>query len=259
MEALTVKNIGYEVARKVLLHDISFMLPQNKMLAVIGANGAGKSTLLKILSKELEPTSGSIDIYGNPLESYSIAELARFRSVLSQQSTLSMSFRVDELVMMGRYPHFSQRPTAKDYEIVRNVLSETGILSYSHRDYNTLSGGEQQRVQLARVLAQIYGKENALLFLDEPTTGLDILYQQHILQVAKALTKKGCTVISVLHDINQACQYADQLLLLRQGERIAYGTPGQVVTEANIEHAFQIKIKKILVPDFRFPLVFPIS
>lgn len=259
MEALTVKNIGYRVAGKTLLDDVSFAIPNSKMLAIIGANGAGKSTLMKILCKELEPTSGNVTINGKPLLSYTIAELARFRSVLSQHNTLSISFRVDELVMMGRYPHFSQRPSEIDYKIVRRALAETGMNSYSKRDYNTLSGGEQQRVQLARVMAQIYGQENGLLFLDEPTNGLDLLYQQHILQLARKMTVQGFTVVSILHDINFACQYADYILLLKQGEAIAFGTPDQVVTENYIEAAFQVKIKKIIDEDYRYPLVFPVS
>ncbi|MDR2275009.1 MAG: heme ABC transporter ATP-binding protein [Sphingobacterium sp.] len=258
MDAITVNNIGYRTAGKTLLDNVSFSLPKHKMLAVIGANGAGKSTLLKILCKEFEPTYGSILLQHKPLDAYTIAELARFRSVLSQHNTLSISFRVDELVMMGRYPHFSQQPTAADYAIVQKVLKETGMESYRGRDYNTLSGGEQQRVQLARVIAQIDGQENALLFLDEPTNGLDLLYQQHILQLAQELTKKSCTVVAILHDINFACQYADYILLLKQGRSIAFGTPDQVITETHIETAFQVKVRKINDPDCRYPLIFPI-
>ncbi|MGO3108099.1 MAG: ATP-binding cassette domain-containing protein, partial [Sphingobacterium sp.] len=172
-------------------------------------------------------------------------------------NTLSISFRVDELVMMGRYPHFSQQPSMMDYEIVHKALAETGMDSYSTRDYNTLSGGEQQRVQLARVMAQIYGQQNALLFLDEPTNGLDLLYQQNILQLARMMTGQGCTVVSILHDINFACQYADYILLLKQGKTIAFGTPNQVVTAENVLTAFQVSINQVEHKDYRYPLIFP--
>lgn len=257
MDALDVQNIGYKVNGKTLLDDVSFRLPKGKMLAILGANGAGKSTLMKILCKEMDPTSGSIDLNGKSLSSYAIADLAKFRSVLSQHNTLSISFRVDELVMMGRYPHFGQQPTPADYEIVQKTLAQTGMETYRSRDYNTLSGGEQQRVQLARVMAQIFGQENALLFMDEPTNGLDLLYQQHILQLAQLLTAKGCTVVSILHDINFACQYADYILLLKHGKTVAFGTPDQVVTEQHIQTAFQVRINQISHKDYRHPLVFP--
>ncbi|MCY4779786.1 heme ABC transporter ATP-binding protein [Sphingobacterium sp. UT-1RO-CII-1] len=259
MEALTVNNIEYKANGKILLDNVSFTLPKNSMLAVIGANGAGKSTLIKLLCKELEPSAGHIHIHGKALVNYTISELAGFRSVLNQHNTLSISFRVDELVMMGRYPHFKHQPTDKDHNIVRAALKETGMEAYSRRDYNTLSGGEQQRVQLARVIAQIYEQQNALLFLDEPTNGLDLLYQQHILQLASAMTQKSCTVVSILHDINFASQYADYILLLKNGKTVAFGEPNEVITEEHIETAFQVRIKKIDDVDYKHPLVFPIS
>ena len=259
MEAIEVKNLSYKIGGKVLLKEVDFTLPKGKMLAIIGPNGAGKSTLLKLLCKELSPSSGDIYIHQQSLTKYTIAELATFRSVLSQQNSLSISLRVEELVMMGRYPHFAQKPMAQDYAIAALALQETGMATYARREYNTLSGGEQQRVQLARVIAQIYGQENGMLFLDEPTNGLDLLYQQHILQLARKMTMAGFTVISILHDINFACQYADYILLLKDGETVAFGSPQEVVTEKHIETAFQVTIKKIVDADFRHPLVFPVS
>ncbi|WP_118196394.1 heme ABC transporter ATP-binding protein [Albibacterium indicum] len=254
---IEVKNIHYSVGTKKLLNDISFDVQQGELLAVIGANGAGKSTLMKLLCKEMKSDSGDILIHGKPISTYKLSELAKFRSVLAQSNTISVSFMVNELVMMGRYPHFDNQPTSKDYEIVRAVMDETGIAEFAQRDYNTLSGGEQQRVQLARVIAQIYDQPKGLLFLDEPTNGLDILYQQQILSFARDLADRGYCVISILHDINYASRYAHKVLILKKGERVAFGKPQEVISCENIHQAFNIHVKLVEDAEFHCPFVVP--
>jgi iron complex transport system ATP-binding protein len=227
------------------------------MLAVIGANGAGKSTLLKLLCREVIPTTGNIYFDKKHIDLYSIKELAQLRSVLSQHNTVSILFTVKELVLMGRYPYFENHPSINDVDIVNQVMNETGITHLAGRDYNTLSGGEQQRVQLARVIAQIYDRPKAILFLDEPTNGLDLLYQQQILQLARDMANRGYTVVSILHDINFAARYADQILILKNGKMIAFGSPLEVVNCENIHDAFNIKVKLIECEGFKCPLVIP--
>lgn len=254
---ITVNNIHYSAGQVKLLEDVSFDVQPGELLAVIGANGAGKSTLLKLLCKEIPTSAGEIYIRQQPINSYKLDHLAKFRAVLAQSNTLSISFKVHELIMMGRYPHFDNNPTAADVDIVRKVMEETGTAEFANRDYNTLSGGEQQRVQLARVIAQIYDQPQGLLFLDEPTNGLDLLYQQQILVLARNLADRGYCVVSILHDINFASRYADKVLMLKKGKRIAFGKPQEVVTCDNIHQVFNIHVRLLNDDEFKCPLVIP--
>jgi len=254
---IAVKDISYSVGRKQILNKVSFNIASGEMLAVIGANGAGKSTLLKLLCREVVSTSGGISFNEKDIALYSIKELAMIRSVLTQHNTVSVMFSVKELVLMGRYPHFENTPSANDIEVMHKAMEETGITHLAERDYNTLSGGEQQRVQLARVIAQIYDQPNAFLFLDEPTNGLDLLYQQQILQLARNMANRGYTVISILHDINFASRYADKILILKNGETVAFGEPLQVINCDNIHNAFNIHVKLMDCEGFKCPLVIP--
>ena len=254
---IAVKHIHYSIGRTKLLDDISFNVQPGELLAIIGANGAGKSTLLKLLCKEIDVSAGEIQIRQQAIENYKLDQLARFRSVLAQSNTLSISFKVHELVMMGRYPHFDNLPTDTDTDIVRKAMEETGTTQFANRDYNTLSGGEQQRVQLARVIAQIYDQPQGLLFLDEPTNGLDLLYQQQTLALARNLADRDYCVVSILHDINFASRYADKVLILKKGKRIAFGKPQEVITCDNIHRAFDIRVRLLNDDEFKCPLVIP--
>lgn len=254
---IKVKNLTYQIGKKYLLQDLSFEAKAGEMLAILGANGAGKSTLMKLLCKEIYPTEGEIFLGSKNLKEYKLPELAKIRAVLSQQNTISISFLVKELVMMGRYPHFDQHPKPEDLEIVRLVMEETGIMHLSARDYNTLSGGEQQRVQLARVLAQIYDCPDACLLLDEPTNGLDLLYQQQIMELARRLADKGYCVICILHDINFASRFADQILMLKTGKKVAIGTPLEVISCENIHETFSVNVKLMPCEGYDCPLVIP--
>ncbi len=254
---IEARELSYRTGRKDLLKGVTFDVRPGEMLAIIGANGAGKSTLMKLLCRELRPSGGRIHLRKKDLSLYKVIELARMRSVLAQQNTISMSFTVRELVLMGRYPHFENKPAAGDYGIVRQVLEETGITHLAGREYNTLSGGEQQRVQLARVIAQIWDVPQGFLFLDEPTNGLDLLYQQQILAIARSMADRGFCVVCILHDINFASRYADNILILKDGKTIAYGPPSEVINCDNIYSAFCVKVKLMDHVDFKCPLVIP--
>ncbi|QNL51448.1 heme ABC transporter ATP-binding protein [Olivibacter sp. SDN3] len=254
---IKVEHLSYNVGKKVLLQDIGFDVQAGELLSIIGANGAGKSTLLKLLCKDGQASSGEIFIKGNPIRNYKLKDLSKFRSVLSQHNTISVSFTVHEIVMMGRYPHFEHQPSANDIQVVKAAMEETGVTSFSNRDYNTLSGGEQQRVQLARVIAQIYDQPQGLLLLDEPTNGLDLLYQQQVLQLARSLANRGFCVVCILHDINFASRYSDKVLLLKNGQKIAFGTPIEVITCDHIHEAFNIRVELMAGENTRCPLIMP--
>ncbi|QNK61248.1 heme ABC transporter ATP-binding protein [Pedobacter sp. PAMC26386] len=254
---IQVKNITYQIGKKELVKDLSFEVKPGELLAVLGANGAGKSTLMKLLCREITPVYGDIMLRGQNLKQYKLPELAKIRAVLAQQNTISISFVVNELVMMGRYPHFEHQPGPHDAEIVKKVMEETGITHLSGRDYNTLSGGEQQRVQLSRVLAQIYDCPDACLFLDEPTNGLDLLYQQQVMELARRLADRGYCVICILHDINFASRFADKILMLKDGQKVAMGAPLEVINCENIHETFSINVKLMACEGYSCPLVIP--
>ncbi|MHC8947423.1 heme ABC transporter ATP-binding protein [Sphingobacterium hungaricum] len=241
------------------MKNVDFEAHAGELLAIIGPNGAGKSTLLKILCKEFKSSSGEVLIKNKDLNSYSLKELAKFRAVLAQSNLLSINFTIEELIMMGRYPHFKDNPSENDLKIVNQVIDDMGIEHLKNRSYFTLSGGEQQRVQLARILAQIYDGKESILFLDEPINGLDLLYQQLILEQAKKLAKMGFCVVCILHDINFASKYADKILILKDGEKIGYGTPKETITVENIRNTYNTTVKLIEDSDVDYPFIVPIS
>jgi len=254
---IEVSHVGFEMRNKSLLRDISFNVRPGQFWAVVGANGAGKSTLIKILSAELSPTSGSVLLDGKDLKTHKLRDLAKKRAVLSQQNVISLSFSVQEIVLMGRYPFYEAEPAQKDLEIVEACLNKVGISTLKNRSYPTLSGGEQQRVQLARALAQIWEIKNGLLLLDEPTTGMDLLHQFETFHLAKELAAKGFSIVAVVHDLNQALQYADQVLMLKDGQSYAIGPPEEVLNERAIKDVFGLPVKIVQSGDMSYPVIVP--
>lgn len=237
---LIAENITYEVNKRCLVKNLSFGVHCGEMLAILGANGAGKSTLLKLLSREKTPSAGSIILEGKPIGHYTAAELALKRAVLSQHNVVNIDFKVKEVVMMGRYPHYQTGPSVRDAYIVKQMMEVCGMSELKDRSILTLSGGEQQRVQLARVLAQIWDRPGSLLLMDEPVAGMDLQYQQQTLAIAAGLAKRGFMVITVLHDINLAAQYADRILMLKNGRKWHDGTPAEILNTKNIYNVFSI-------------------
>lgn len=245
---MEIRNVSFVVKNRILLENVSISVRPGQFWAIVGANGAGKSTLLKLLSAEHALSAGSIVFHEKELKNYRLKDLARLRSVLAQQNTITLQFSVREIVLMGRYPFYDSEPTRQDLSIVDLCLEQAGVTALRDRLYPTLSGGEQQRVQLARTLAQIWEVENGLILLDEPTTGMDLLHQYETFRIAREMTKKGFAVVAVMHDLNQALQYADQVLLLKSGRTYASGNPHEVLTAANIQAAFGLPVR-IFHPD----------
>ncbi|RRB02495.1 heme ABC transporter ATP-binding protein [Larkinella rosea] len=263
---LEAQHITHQINRKTLLDDVSLVVRPGELVAVVGANGAGKSTLLKTISRELTPTKGEVVLDKKPLNRFSSLDLARRRAVLAQQNPLAFEFSVYELVMMGRYPHFEGHPHPEDLAIVDFALERTGIAHLARRAVPTLSGGEQQRVHLAKILAQLMGieeinrpeasiRQTKYLLLDEPTTGLDFYYQHSLLEVASELTRRGYGVVAILHDLNLVMQYADNVLLLREGKALSFGKPASVLTAESIFNAFNLSVHIIHQPELDCPLI----
>jgi iron complex transport system ATP-binding protein len=241
---ITVHQLHYSIGNKVLLQDINLQFEAGKISLIIGANGAGKSTLLKTLCRQLMPASGEIKMGHKLLSQFDNNELARIRAVLSQHIDLPFPLRVEEVVMMGRYPHFNDRPDKIDYDICKAALESFDLSAFADRNYLTLSGGEKQRVHFARVMAQTWYPEEGYdryLLLDEPLTFLDIQHQHQFMHMLVNIARENRVIVGVLHDLNLAAQFADHLILLHRGKILASGTPKQVLTIANIETAFNIK------------------
>lgn len=255
---LHAEHLHYRAGTKPLLHDVSLRVEPGELLAIVGPNGAGKSTLLKCCAGELTPQNGTVRLKGQPLGAYANRPLARLRAMLHQQNALSFPFRVDELVLLGRYPHYVDYPTPDDYRQAETALHRVGMAAFANRVVTSLSGGEQQRVHLARVLAQLGDATQGLLLLDEPTTGLDLLHQHHLLSIARQMAARGLAVVAVLHDLNMAAQYAHQLLLLRGGRVEAVGSPRQVLTAPLIERVFGLPVQLMENPCHQCPLIIPL-
>jgi iron complex transport system ATP-binding protein len=249
------KNISFKVGDRYLLHPTSIQFEKGKFHVIMGANGAGKSTLLKLLAGDQAPSSGAILLNEVELKSISKKTLATKRAVLSQHYNISFPISAEEIVMMGRYPHFLNHPTVRDRSIVKEAMQLLQMEEMKERDYNTLSGGEAQKVQMSRVFAQIWEKKiEPLLFLDEPVSHLDIKFQYQLLRAAKEWCRENTTVIAILHDINLAVAFADRILFLKQG-RITHDIARlNEITPSVIREVFDVEAS-ILYPEGHKPVV----
>lgn len=244
---LELQHVTYRIKQISLLDQIDLQFQDKKLNLIVGPNGAGKSTLLKVISQQIAPNEGQVLFHGKPLQSYSLAALAKRRAVLSQHIDLAFSVSVADLVMMGRTPYFSGKPSSHDADIVQEVIRYFDLVSMQDRDVLSLSGGERQRAHFARVAAQIWEHDTSenltsYLLLDEPLSFLDVYYQFEFMHKLQALIRdKRMTIIGVIHDLNLAAKFADHLVLLHQGKVLATGSKEQVFTEKHIETAYRLK------------------
>lgn len=255
---LQANHISFQVHGKTILEETSMQFESGKFYVIMGANGAGKSTLLKILSGNLKSNTGSVQLGERDISRYSTAQLARIRAVLSQHYSIQFPLTVAEIIMMGRYPWYKSEPAPDDYQIRNRAMEAMEIHELHERDYNTLSGGEAQKVQMSRVLAQIWTENtrgDKILFLDEPVSHLDMKYQHQLLKMAREQSAAGNTVIAVLHDINLTLQYADLILFMKEGRIVDTLQEFTSITPELIKNVFDIQASVIRIEPGSKPVV----
>nr|WP_323120451.1 heme ABC transporter ATP-binding protein [Burkholderia alba] len=255
-----------------ILRDLSIRIEPGKVTALLGRNGAGKSTLLKVLAGELRNqggvrVEGDVSVNGMPLERIDSRRLAQLRAVLPQASQPAFPFSVDEIVLLGRYPHTTRAGglTRDDRDVAAQALALAGAEALEGRDVTTLSGGELARVQFARVLAQLWPSSTRLtasvpryLLLDEPTAALDLAHQHLLLGTVRRLARDwGIGVMTVVHDPNLAARHADRIALLAQGTIFAHGMPSDIMEPALFERCYGFAVKMLDGGDGAPPVMVP--
>ena len=237
---ITAENIKMKIGDNEILKGVSIDSKNREFVGIIGPNGSGKSTLLKSIYRILKPNDGCIKLGDMDISKMSIKESAKKMAVVSQHNYYNFDFTVKEVVSMGRSPHKKnlERDNIEDFKIVKESLQKVGMSEFSNRSFSTLSGGEQQRVILARALAQ----KTPCLILDEPTNHLDIKYQLSLLNIVKSL---DLTVISAIHDLNIASMYCDRLFVMKDGQIVASGTPQDILTKELIKEIYEIDVEII--------------
>lgn len=255
MSILEVEKLeaGYEQIN--VFHKLDFTVKEGKITTIIGPNGCGKSTLLKSMGRILKQKRGTVYLCGKDLRKIQTRSIAQKLALLPQQPVAPAELKVEELVSYGRFPHrkkFNQN-SARDKESIEWALRTTGIDRFRERELGSLSGGQRQKVWLGMALAQ----ETEILLLDEPTTYLDLSHQLEVLKIVEKLNReRGCTVVMVLHDINQAARFSHEIVAMKNGKIIASGSPVEVITKAVLKEVFNIDARVMLDPKNGAPVCF---
>ncbi len=233
---LIVQGLTYSIDKSPILFDVGFCIERGQFVGLVGPNGSGKSTLLKSIYRALRPDDGTIILDGTDIRRLSYKQSAQRMAVLCQESSPEFDYTVQEMVSMGRAPHHTlfEPDTTEDAEIIRTSLARVGMLQHAERYYSTLSGGEKQRVLIARALTQ----QTDFIILDEPTNHLDIYYKLQIMELVKGL---GITVLAAIHDLELACMYCDSLVILEKGQIVASGKPSEVLNVQLLQSVFRVK------------------
>lgn len=247
---ITTEHVSISIGKKEIVKDVSIRVQDGQIVGLFGPNGSGKSTLLKSIYRVLKPSAGQIFLDDVELGKIPHRESAKNLAVVTQFTTLNFDFAVEEMVLMGRSPHKSafDRDTPEDFAIVHKCLQKVNMEAFAKRKFSTLSGGEKQRILLARALAQ----ETQTLILDEPTNHLDIKYQLQTMDIIKGL---GKGVLMALHDLNLAFRYCDYVFLLKDGQVTASGTPEEVITEERVREVYEVDNRIFINPITKLPMI----
>jgi len=251
------RDLTYAVDGVSLVDGVSVDAEAGELVAIVGPNGAGKSTLLRLLAGDLPPTSGSVSILGEPVAGASLGELALRCSFLTEHPTMNVPFTVREVVAMGRHPYraLPENTREENDAAVAAALEASDLLEIEDRVVATLSGGEERRAGVARILAQ----DAPVALLDEPTTALDIGHQELVMRAFRSAADQGGTAVVVLHDLNLAAAFADRVLLLDKGVVVAAGTPHEVLRQERLSSVYRHPIRVIDHPLRDGPLVLPVD
>jgi len=255
---LRAKNVTVRRGEKTILAHVSCALAAGRLTVLLGPNGAGKSTLLRLFAGEFLPTKGEILFTERRLCDWPVCDLACRRAVLPQESSLQFPFRACEVVLLGRSPHVRGAETPRDHAIAAEALAAVDLTDKRDRIFPTLSGGEKQRVHLARALTQIWDTDcggGRVLLLDEPTASMDLSHQHATLRHARMLAAEGAAVLAVLHDINLAMTYADDVWVLSEGELVASGPAVETLTPTLIRNVFEVTAHVLDCPGLSRPHV----
>ena len=246
---IRASGISVFAGGKHLLDNVDVSVRPGRVMALIGPNGAGKSTLISVLAGERRPDRGEVFFDDAPLARTAPLALARRRAVLLQHSSLDFAFTAEEVIELGRLPFAGTQAQLLDDEAIGEAARLAGVLPFLSRSYQTLSGGEKQRVQFARAVAQIWrpqarqSGENRYLILDEPTSALDLRHQRLVFDVARRLAGEGVGVIAAIHDLNLASAYADDVMLLGNGRLLASGDAGSTLTASRLGACFDVEVE----------------
>ncbi|MFA5577100.1 MAG: ABC transporter ATP-binding protein [Tissierellaceae bacterium] len=241
MSVIDVKDLQFGYRSEKVIDDLSFMINRASLVSLIGPNGSGKSTIIKLLSNIYRPWKGKIFLEGQDINSYKRKELARKIALVPQNTIINYEFTVEDIVLMGRYPHKKrfQREDEEDLRIAHRAMEDTNTLHLKDKIVTEISGGERQRVIIAKALAQ----NPSIILLDEPTAHLDLNHQIEVLNLLRNLNKeKGTTIIIAIHDINLATIYSDEIFMLSSGKIVDKGRPEEVITKGNIEFVYNLEV-----------------
>ncbi|MFD0417380.1 ABC transporter ATP-binding protein [Streptomyces alboflavus] len=254
---LAAKGVSVGYGARTVIDDLDVAIPPGVITTIIGPNGCGKSTLLRTLSRLLKPTKGSVVLDGDDIAKLRTKDVAKKLGLLPQAPVAPEGLTVSDLVARGRHPHQSwlRQWSSDDAAVVERALAMTGVADLADRPVDSLSGGQRQRVWISMTLAQ--GTD--LLLLDEPTTYLDLAHAVDVLDLVDDLHESGCAVVMVLHDLNLATRYSDNLIVMREGSILAQGHPRDVITADLLEEAFGLRAKVIDDPVGDRPLIVPIG
>lgn len=250
-------TVAYKNGQPIVLN-LDLAIPKGKITVIVGPNGCGKSTLLRSLARLLKPVSGTVYLDSASIFKLSTKEVAKRLAILPQGPTSPEGLTVEELVAQGRYPYqgWLQQWSVEDEKITQQALATTGLVELAERSLDSLSGGQRQRAWIAMALAQ----DTEILLLDEPTTFLDLAHQIELLDLLYELNQsQGRTIVMVLHDLNQACRYGDNLIALRDGQAIAQGHPEQVMTVGIVRLVFGLESQIVQDPVSGTPMCIPIG